>query len=74
MTQLGGGISPRTIKIRNSLESELIKYNFKLVDANTKTTGKDFLDKIWKQMLGVPMGIAILTPEMRQTTVAKYLL
>jgi len=70
MTQLGGEISPRTIEIRNSLSEELKKYKIELIDANAQTTGGDFLDKIWKQILGVPIGIAILTREMSQTTVA----
>jgi hypothetical protein len=60
MTQLGGEISSQANRIRRII---------RLIDANSAVTGRDFLDKIWRQILSVPMGIAILCPNMEVTTV-----
>lgn len=70
MTQLGTPLPKELVKIRKGLKKELKKYNFKQVDASSLVTGKDFLDKIWKIILGVPLGIAILTKDMPERTIA----
>ncbi len=70
MTQLGTPLPKELITIRKSLKSELKKFKFKDVDASSLVTGKDFLDKIWKIILGSPLGIAILTKDMPDRTIA----
>ena len=70
MTQLGTPLPKELIKIRQGLSKELKKYKFFEVDASSLVTGKDFLDKIWKIILGAPLGIAILTKDMPDKTIA----
>ncbi len=70
MTQLGTPLPKELITIRKGLKTELKKFNFKEVDASSLVTGKDFLDKIWKIILGAPLGIAILTKDMPDRTIA----
>ena len=70
MTQLGGNRSPQLNEIRLAISEFLISINFREIDAGSYVTGGDFLDKIWKQILAVPVGIAILTNDMKLTTVA----
>ena len=70
MTQLGGNLSPQLNEIRIAISEFLISINFREIDAGSDVTGGDFLEKIWKQILGVPVGIAILTMDMKLTTVA----
>lgn len=53
--------------IRSALASCLGEFDFQIIDAESEVTGRDFLLKIWKQILTVPIGIAIIhtgmTPE-----------
>lgn len=70
MTQLGGTKSKELDEIRSKLSSELNKYSFAEKDALSLVTGGDLLDKIWKIILGVPLGIAILTSDMPQKTIS----
>jgi len=70
MTQLGGNPSTELSEIRFAISSYLPLINFRESDASSHVTGGDFLEKIWKQILAVPVGIAILTKDMKLTTVA----
>lgn len=70
MTQLGLPIPNSLTKIRDDLTVELSKRHIKELDANSYIKGKDFLSKIWKQALAVPMGIAIVTKEMKVSTIS----
>ncbi len=70
MTQLGLPESSILIQIRKDLSLELEKFKFNEIDASSVVTGYDFLDKIWKIILGVPLGIAILTKGMPEKTIA----
>lgn len=70
MTQLGEPIPTELDKIRNSLEKELNSMDYKQIDASSLVTGNDFLDKIWRIILGAPLGIAVLTKNMPEKTIA----
>lgn len=70
MTQLGLPLPSKLKKIRIDLCTELKKRNISELDANSSIKGKDFLSKIWRQVLGVPMGIAIVTEEMKISTIS----
>lgn len=70
MTQLGGEIPASITLIRDELSEVLKINNIKEIDANSLVTGRDFLSKIWKQILGVPIGIAIVSSEMPLSTIA----
>lgn len=70
MTQLGEPLPSKLKQIRQDLCLELQKRNIAELDANSSIKGKDFLSKIWRQVLGVPMGIAIVTEEMKTSTIS----
>ena len=70
MTQLGTPIPEELVNIRESLNEELEKRNINELDANSQIKGKDFLGKIWRQVLAVPMGIAIVTKGMQVSTIS----
>src|SRR5690606_17039616 len=70
MTQLGLPLSDKLQKIRKDLCEELNTRGFSELDANSSIKGRDFLSKIWRQVLGVPMGIAIVTEEMKISTIS----
>lgn len=70
MTQLGFPLQDSVIEIRDALTKELNKRYINILDANSYITGKDFLNKIWKLILSVPMGIAIVSKEMKISTIS----
>ena len=70
ITKLWEPIPQELIAIRSALKKELNNINFIEIDASSLMTGGDFLDKIWKTILGVPLGIVILTEGMPQNTIA----
>ncbi len=70
LTQLGGKLSSQLKSIRKQLKAELTTRNINEIDAQSVVTGRDFLEKIWRQIYSVPMGIAILSEDMKATTVA----
>ncbi len=70
MTKLGKPISEEISKIRLSITTELNKYGFDCFDANSLITGRDFLLKIWRLALGVPLGVAIIDSSIKSQTMA----
>lgn len=60
MTRLGNPIPPVVTEIRQVVKQILLEKKIEIVDANSITTGKDFLLKIWELALSVPIGIAII--------------
>ncbi|UCF94520.1 MAG: hypothetical protein JSW39_10290 [Desulfobacterales bacterium] len=70
MTQLGKTVPSVIQDIRGSLGDVFLKHKIDVIDANSVVTGKDFLIKIWRMLLGVPLGIAIIHKEMSQQTFA----
>jgi hypothetical protein len=70
MTKLGRPIPREVNRIRSHIARIFVDYNISLIDANDIRTGKDFLLKIWQIILGVPFGIAIITNDMSNKTLA----
>ena len=70
MTQLGTPIPQEITNIRRTLEKYLKQRKFKTIDANSVVRGRDFLMKIWKMVLSVPVGIAIISENLTHTTLA----
>ena len=70
MTQLGDPIPEEVKKIRKDLRTELNQRNIRELDANSYIKGKDFLNKIWRQLISVPMGVAIISENMKMPTIA----
>ncbi|NQS90724.1 hypothetical protein HQ584_13155 [Patescibacteria group bacterium] len=63
-TQLAKPIPKEVKNIRNTLYKYLKIRRIKAIDANSKVTGRDFLIKIWENVIAVPLGIAIVTDEL----------
>ena len=68
MTQLGGGVPPEVDNVRRDLGRILGAYDFRLIDANSTITGKDFLAKIWHMIVAVPLAVAVVHKEMKPKT------
>ncbi len=59
MTNLGR-TTAEIQKARARVETEIQRHGFRCLDAGSIVTGKDFLEKIWKLILQVPVGIALI--------------
>lgn len=59
MTRLGQ-VPPFISTVREHVTSMLNESNYGLIDASSATTGRDYLNKIWRLIVGVPAGIAIV--------------
>lgn len=70
MTQLGEPIPEVISEIRFHLSGKLKNLNIKEVDASSVVTGRDFLLKIWNQILSVPIGIGIVDETMTAQTMS----
>lgn len=70
MTQLGGTLPPELVKMRDRVEVAFEDAGFAVVDANSFTTGRDFLHKIWETIVAVPVGVALLHEDVRPKTLA----
>jgi len=70
MTQLGKPTPPVIQEIRDAIADIFSNHRIDIIDANSVVSGKDFLIKIWRMLLGVPLGIGIIHKEMSQQTFA----
>lgn len=70
MTQLGEPIPDKIEQIRVEVLDVLDTFGYGLLDANSKVTGRDFLIKIWRLIIGVPAGIAIIHEDMTPQTLS----
>ena len=70
MTQLGEPIPLNLEKMRKRVTAQLQKNRIKVIDADSIVTGGDFLDKIWRIIITVPMGVAIIHEDMPPNTIA----
>lgn len=61
MTQLGDNLCPHIIRIRKVVSRILKKLEIIEIDADSTTTGGDYMTKIWKQTFSSPIGIAIIS-------------
>ncbi len=70
MTQLGEPIPDGLQGIRDRVEAVFVAEGFDVIDADSITTGRDFLHKIWEIIASVPVGIAIVPEGAKPTTLA----
>lgn len=69
MTQLGDNLCPHIVRIRKVVSRLLKKYNLTEIDADSTTTGGDYMTKIWKQSFSSPIGIAIISEGLPARTI-----
>ena len=70
MTRLGEPVPEVISEIRLQLSEKLKSLSIKEVDASSIVTGRDFLMKIWYQILSVPIGIGIVDESMSAQTMS----
>lgn len=70
MTKLEKPIPQEIRNIRTTLNKYLKEAKYNSIDANSATQGKDFLLKIWNQIISVPIGIAIISKDLNPYTLA----
>lgn len=59
MTRLGKAIPPGVTEIRNAVTAVCTDYDYAVIDASTRVTGRDFLLKIWRQIASAPLAVGI---------------
>jgi hypothetical protein len=70
MQQIGSPIPDAVVKCRKDADRILAKAGFDTIDAQSRTTGGDFLAKIWNIILGCPVGVAIVHEGITASTLA----
>lgn len=70
MAQMGGPVPEIVLEVHRSTARILSEYSYSAIDADSLTTGKDFLLKIWQIVLSVPLGIAIVHEGISPSTIA----
>lgn len=56
--------------MRDQVVDQLANKHIAAIEADSIVTGMDFLDKIWRQIFVVPLGVAIIDQSMAPKTVA----
>lgn len=70
MASMGWPVPNLVVKARKRMLRILTRSGFNAVDASSRTTGKDYLLKIWSLAVSAPVGIAIVHDGIRQDTMA----
>jgi hypothetical protein len=65
-----GSITPDLKSAKRRVTSALRRAGYTVVDANSETTGKDYLSKIWLLAVSCPIGVAIVHQDIRPATMA----
>ena len=60
MTRLGKSIPPDVKKIRDAATAVCKKFDYSVIDASNRVTGRDFLLKIWRQIASVPLVVGVV--------------
>lgn len=60
MTRLGSPIPPMVNDIRQSVTKCCRGYEYQVIDAGSRVTGRDFLVKIWKMIASVPLAVGVV--------------
>lgn len=59
MTRLGKSIPPGVSEIREAVTAVCISFDYSVIDASARVTGRDFLLKIWRQIASAPLAIGV---------------
>ncbi|MCE7934385.1 MAG: hypothetical protein DYG96_07305 [Chlorobi bacterium CHB2] len=68
MTRLGKPRPAVVEEIQAQIEQCCADHRYKVIDANSRITGRDFLLKIWNLIASVPLAIAIIHEDLPHTT------
>ena len=70
MTRLGHIVSKPVLDIRDAVTRACEEFDYQVIDASSKVTGRDFLLKIWKLIASAPLSIGICHEDIPQPTQA----
>ena len=70
MTKLGHPVPEPILDIRNAVTEVCKKFNYQVIDAGSRITGRDFLLKIWRLIASAPLSIGICHEDIPQSTQA----
>jgi len=68
MTRLGEPIHKEILDIGKAITATCQNNGFKVIDASTQITGRDFLLKIWKQIAATPLAVGVCHEKLPQKT------
>lgn len=68
MTRIGHPIPEEVEEIRRIVTEICNEFDYKVIDAATTITGRDFLLKIWKLIASTPLSVAIVCKDLSMNT------
>lgn len=63
MTRLGQPIPPGVERMRHNITAICREADFRVIDASSRVTGRDFLNKIWRLIASAPLSVGICHEE-----------
>ena len=73
MTRLGNPVPPIVEEIRVSVQACCDPFDYTVIDARAKVTGRDLLLKIWQLIASTPLSVGILHEEISRITQANII-
>ncbi len=70
MTRLGRPVLQPVANIRDAVTELCGQFDFQVIDATPRVTGRDFLLKIWKLIASAPLSIGVCHEEISESTQA----
>jgi hypothetical protein len=70
MTRLGKVIPPGVNEIRVAVNRVCDDFGYSVIDATTRITGRDFLNKIWRQIASAPLAVGVVHEDIPETSQA----
>ena len=70
MTKLGKATPSGVKEIREAISIVCNKFNYSVIDASARVTGRDFLLKIWRQIVSAPLAVGVAHEDIPATSQA----
>lgn len=70
MTRLGNPVPPMVTEMRVAVEECCEQFDYQVIDAQARVTGRDFLLKIWHLIASAPLSVGVLHEDIPQATQA----
>ena len=70
MTRLGNPVPPMVDDIRAAVEAGCSNFNYAVIDARARVTGRDFLLKIWQLIAATPLSVGVIHEDIPSATQA----
>lgn len=70
MTRLGKSVPSGVKEIRKEVTAICSQYDYSVIDASARVTGRDFLLKIWRQIASAPLAVGVAHEDIPATSQA----